>query len=63
MTISRSVRTSAAVFSMVAVTMITSPQPATAQDRAYAVEPVAVTGEPAPGTGGGRITHGSILQI
>jgi PKD repeat protein len=28
------------------------PHPAAAQDRAYAVEPVAVTGESAPGTGG-----------
>jgi hypothetical protein len=63
MTISRAVYTSAAVFGMVVAAMTASLQPATAQDRAYAVEPVAVTGEPAPGTGGlsfGWIARGDI---
>jgi hypothetical protein len=41
----------AAVLGIVA-TALAAPHPASAQDRVFAVEPVAVTGEPAPGTGG-----------
>lgn len=42
----------AAILGVIAITTLAAPHPAAAQDRAYAVEPVAVTGEPAPGTGG-----------
>ena len=41
-----------AIVSIFAAALAGAPQPATAQDTAYAVESVAVTGEPAPGTGG-----------
>lgn len=34
------------------VALAAIPHPAAAQDRTYAVEPVAITGDPAPGTGG-----------
>ena len=34
------------------VSLTGTPQPAAAQERSYSIAPVAVTGEPAPGTGG-----------
>lgn len=41
-----------ATHSLSVTILVAAVQPADAQERAYAVEPVAITGEPAPGTGG-----------
>ncbi len=41
-----------AIFALLAVAFAWTPTPAAAQDSVYRVDPVAVSGEPAPGTGG-----------
>lgn len=43
---------SAAILCALAIAALGAPQSAGAQQQSYSVEPVAVTGEPAPGTGG-----------